>query len=101
MSDGQKASEILPIKQGLKLDLQRKNKDYLITASEILPIKQGLKLKEVKAKRFEKGSLRDTSNKTRIETLDNRRGMAELGSASEILPIKQGLKQHLQGGEKR
>ncbi len=36
--------------------------------SEILPIKQGLKLEEYLPVRIASCSLRDTSNKTRIET---------------------------------
>ena len=61
------ASEILPIKQGLKPTTMA---ERLLSedASEILPIKQGLKPLQSKVKLEVGKCLRDTSNKTRIET---------------------------------
>ena len=44
--DRGRASEILPIKQGLKQEEIRKKYNLAFVASEILPIKQGLKLTE-------------------------------------------------------
>ncbi len=59
---------------------------------KILPIKQGLKRKKSKRRRHRRICLKDTSNKTRIETINSMKNKITTLCVWKILPIKQGLK---------
>ena len=86
-----KVIEILPLEQGLKRTFFRALCNPRRIVIEILPLEQGLKLKETIDKIKKQTCYRDTSIRTRIETI-LQITFASVPGVIEILPLEQGLK---------